>query len=404
MVGVAVGPDYGMLPPEINSGRIWGGPGSASLAASAAAWQALAADLGSSGAAMQAVIEALTTTSWMGPTSLTMAASAAPYVVWMLAVAGQCQEAAVAASQAATVFEAAHAGVVPPPEIEENRTRLAALVATNFPFNQNAGAIAATEADYDRMWSQDSTVLYGYSADAAGITGSLIPFVPPAPTTNPAGFASQAASVAQASGQAAGNAAEQASTAGTQASEMPAGMGADSMLSMGPQLMGTIPQVLQGLAQPAMGGLSAPMQSLGQFQSLLSPFMGMVANPGLTGGLGAGAPAAAMAAEAAGPALGGGLGGAGAVGGGISAGLGGAPKLGGLSVPATWAASAQTGGAPGAPLSVPGSAAASAAPASAGGTSGMGGAPMAAMAGRDGNGGGGEPRYGTPVRVLPRPR
>jgi PPE-repeat protein len=52
MVGVAAGVDYGVLPPEINSGRMWGGPGSASLAASAAAWQALAADLGSAGAAM----------------------------------------------------------------------------------------------------------------------------------------------------------------------------------------------------------------------------------------------------------------------------------------------------------------------------------------------------------------
>jgi PPE-repeat protein len=402
MVGAAVGVDYGVLPPEINSGRMWGGPGSASLAASAAAWQALAADLGSAGAAMQAVIEALTSTSWMGPTSMTMATAAAPYVVWMLAVAAQCQEAAAAASQAAMVFEAAHAGVVPPPEIEENRTRLAALIATNFPFNQNAAAIAATEADYDRMWSQDATVLYGYSADAAGVTGSLIPFVPPAPTTDPSGFATQAAAVAQASGQAAGNTAQQASTAGSQATEMPAGLDTQSMLSMGPQLMGTIPQVLQGFAQPAMQGLGGPMQSLGQFQSLLSPFMGMIANPGLMDGLGAGAGAPAAAA---GPALAGGVGSAGGLGGGgISAGLGGAGRLGGLSVPATWAASAQTGGTPGAPRSVTGSAATSAAPASAGGTGGMGGARMAAMAGRDGNSGGGEPRYGTPVRVLPRPR
>jgi hypothetical protein len=37
------------------------------------------------------------------------------------------------------------------------------------------------------------------------------------------------------------------------------------MLSMGLQLMGTIPSVLQGFAQPAMQGFSAPMQSLGQF-------------------------------------------------------------------------------------------------------------------------------------------
>src|SRR6185295_733363 len=164
MVGVAFGGDYGGLPPEINSGRIWAGPGSAALVESAAAWQALAAELGSAGAAMKAVLEALGT-SWLGPSSMTMAPAA------------QSQEAAVAAGNAAMVFEAAHAGVVPPPEIEENRVRLATLIATNF-FGCNSGAIAATEADYDRMWGQDATVLYGYAADAAGVTGSLVPFMP----------------------------------------------------------------------------------------------------------------------------------------------------------------------------------------------------------------------------------
>ena len=404
MAGVAVGLDYGVLPPEINSGRMWAGPGSGSLAASGAAWQALAAELGSSAAGMQAVIAALTTGSWTGPTSMTMAAAAAPYVVWMLATAAQCEEAAMAAAQAAMAFEAAHAGVVPPPEIEENRVRLAALVASNI-FGINSIPIAATEADYERMWAQDSTVMYGYSADAAGLTGSLIPFVPPPPTANPAGFASQAAGVAEAGGTAAGQAAQKASTAGADAAAMmPGGMDAQSMLSMGPQFMGMIPQVLQGFSQP-LQGLSSPMQGLGQFQSLLSPFMGMVGNPAMMGGLGASGAGPAAAALGSGPAMaggaGGGFGGAGA--GGISAGLGNAARVGGLSVPATWAASAQ-GSASGSPLSVGGAAASSgSAPASAGAT-GMGGAPMAAMAPRDSDHSGGEPRYGTPVKVLPRPR
>lgn len=399
MAGTAVGVDYGLLPPEVNSGRMWGGPGSASLTASAAAWQALAADLGSAGAAMQAVLEALTATSWMGPTSLTMAAAAAPYVVWMLAVATQCEQAAMAAAQAATAFEGAHAGVVPPPEIVENRVRLATLIATNF-FGCNAAPIAATEADYDRMWAQDATVMYGYSADAAAVTGSLIPFAPPAPTTNPAGFGTQAAAVAKAGGTAAGNAAEKASAAGSDAATMmPGGMDPQAMLSMGPQLIGTIPQLLQGFAQPAMQGFSAPMQSMGQFQSLLSPFMGLVANPGLMGGAGATGAGPAAAAAGAAPAVGGGMGGLGS---GISAGLGGAGRVGGLSVPATWAASAQSG-ASGAPLAGTGAATPAAAPASTGGP-GMGGAPIAAMAPRDSDGNAGEPRYGTPVRVLPRPR
>jgi len=385
-------------PPEINSGMMWGGPGSGALAASAAAWQEVAATLGSSAAAFSAALGALTAGSWMGPSSMTMALSAAPYVVWMLATAAQCEEAAAAAAQAAMVFEAAHAGVVPPPEIAENRVRLAALVASNV-FNVNAGPIAATEADYQRMFGQDVTAMSTYSVAMSGLTAAVPPFTPPLPTTNPAGLAAQAASVGQASGTSAGNTVQNISGAASQT--MPAGM--DSMLSMGPQLMGAIPSVLQGLAQPLSGGgLTSPLQSLGGFQSLLSPFMSAFGNPGM---FGASAGAAGAIPAAIGPAAGSGLGGVGGLGGGaVSAAVGRAGSLGGLSVPATWAASSQTGGATGEPVVVGASAAApeTAAPSTTG--AGMGGAaPMAAMGGHQGGAANG-PRYGTPIRVLPRPR
>ncbi|MCV7121567.1 PPE domain-containing protein, partial [Mycobacterium nebraskense] len=54
-----------------------------------------------------------------GPSSMTMALAAAPYVVWMIATAEQCQAAALAAAGAADAFEAARAGVVPPPVIAQ---------------------------------------------------------------------------------------------------------------------------------------------------------------------------------------------------------------------------------------------------------------------------------------------
>ena len=395
--------DYGALPPEINSGRMYAGPGSASLAASGAAWQALAAELGSAGAAFQAVVTALASGPWLGPSSITMAASAAPYVVWMMATAGQCQEAAIAAGQAAAAFEAARASVVPPPEIEENRVRLATLIATNF-LGVNTPAIAATEAQYDGMWAQDATVMYGFASDASGISGSLVPFMPPLANTDPAGLAAQAAAVSESAGQAGGQQSAKINDVMGQLAGLPGGVDAQTMLSMGPELISTIPQALQGLSSPLTGGLASPMSSLGQFQSLLSPFLGVLNNPGLLGSVGTGAFGSVGGAAVPGVSGGlSGLGGASAAGSGVEAVAGRAASLGGLSIPATWTAGAgqtASGAAVAAPLTGPG-AGASAVPASASGSGVYGaGAPLAA--GMGGRGGSEGPRYGTPVRVTRR--
>ena len=194
--------------------------------------------------------------------------------------------------------------------------------------------------------------MYAYSADAAALTGSLVPFTPPPPMTDPTGLAGQAAAVAQASGQAAGQVGQQAAMVSQETSSLPGGMDAQTMLTMGPQLMSIVPQLLQGLAQPAMQGLSGPLQGVGQFQSLLSPFMSMASNPSLMGGtlgsLGAAEAAPLMTAAGIGGGGfgslaaglgGGGIGGIGGAGlGPISAGLGGVGRIGGLSVPASWAA------------------------------------------------------------------
>ncbi len=45
--------DFGALPPEINSGRIYSGPGSAPLLAAATAWDALASELQTTAASLR---------------------------------------------------------------------------------------------------------------------------------------------------------------------------------------------------------------------------------------------------------------------------------------------------------------------------------------------------------------
>lgn len=189
--------DFGALPPEVNSGRMYVGAGAGPLLAAAAAWDELAAELQSTAASYSSTIEGLTVGPWTGPSSIAMAAAAAPYVAWMNATGAQAEQAATQAKVAAGAYETAFAATVPPPVIAANRALLAALIATNF-LGQNTPAIAATEAHYMEMWAQDAAAMYAY-AGASATASQLTPFVQPPKTTNDAGGATQAAAVAQSS-------------------------------------------------------------------------------------------------------------------------------------------------------------------------------------------------------------
>ena len=215
--------DFGALPPEINSARMYAGPGSGPLLASAAAWDALSAELDTFGAGYSGAISALQGQSWSGGASTAMAAAAAPYVAWVTATAAQAGQTASQARAAAAAYEAAFAATVPPAVVMANRTLLATLVATNI-FGQNTPAIAATEAAYAEMWAQDATAMYGYAASASS-AAVLTSFGQPPQTTNPAGRSSQGSAVGQAVGASVGH--------------------FQATLS---QLMSTVPERLQTLA------------------------------------------------------------------------------------------------------------------------------------------------------------
>src|ERR1700756_1474726 len=124
--------DFGALPPEINSGRMYAGPGAGSMLAAAAAWDGLSAELQSAASSYGSVISALTSGPWVGPSSTAMAAAAAPYVAWMGATAQQAELAGAQAVAAAAAYAEAFAMTVPPLEVAANRAQLMMLVATNF--------------------------------------------------------------------------------------------------------------------------------------------------------------------------------------------------------------------------------------------------------------------------------
>ncbi len=253
--------DYGALPPEVNSARMYAGPGAGSMLAAAGAWDGLAADLHSTAAAAGSVVSGLTAGSWRGAASTSMAAAVAPYLSWMTATATQLEQVANQARSAAAAYEAAFGMTVPPAVVAANRAQLMALIATNI-LGQNTPAIMATEAHYGEMWAQDAAAMYGYAASSAAAS-TLTPLTPPKSTTNPAGLTSQTAAAAQAAG----------TTAGSHAQTI-----ASTSLS-------AVPQTLQGLSQPTQtvssgSGLSALLTGNGS--TLASS-----GTSGASGGLGA---------------------------------------------------------------------------------------------------------------------
>jgi PPE-repeat protein len=254
--------DFALLPPEVNSARMYAGPGSGPMLAAAAAWDGLAVELQSTASSYQTAIAGLIGGPWLGPAAAAMAAAAAPYVAWIRSTAAQAEQTANQATAAAAAYDAAFAETVPPPVVAANRSLLMALVATNF-FGQNTPAIAATEAQYAEMWAQDAAAMYGYAGASASAT-SLTPFSPPPSSTNSGGQAGQAAAVAQATGISAGN--------------------AQSIVASAQQTFSAVPNALSAAATPAQ---ASPTSLLNLLSDLISIFLD---GPASVTGLGIDAP------------------------------------------------------------------------------------------------------------------
>src|ERR1700744_6256928 len=100
-------PDFALLPPEINSGRMYAGPGAGPLLAAAGGWDAVAAELESAAVGYSSVIAGLTGQVGGGPASMAMAAAVTPFVEWLSATGAATGRTAVNAYAAAAAYEAA---------------------------------------------------------------------------------------------------------------------------------------------------------------------------------------------------------------------------------------------------------------------------------------------------------
>ncbi len=188
--------DFGALPPEVNSARMYSGPGSGSLMTAASAWSVLAAELNATALSYDKIITALSSEEWLGPASATMAQAVQPYVTWMTTTAAQAEQAAPRRSAAAAAYETALAATVPPPLVAANRAETMQLIATNV-LGQNTPLIAQLEAQYSQMWAQDASTMYSYSGQSSTAT-KVTPFTAAPKIANESGTATQSAAVANA--------------------------------------------------------------------------------------------------------------------------------------------------------------------------------------------------------------
>lgn len=244
--------DFGALPPEVNSGRLYSGPGSSPMMAAASAWQAMAGQLESVVRGYSAVLSGLQGESWSGNASSAMADAVAPYVEWMATAAENAEETAGQARAAAAAYELTLAATVPPALVAANRAQYAALVMANI-FGQYTAQIAAAEAAYADMWAQDAQAMYGY-ASASSTATALSPFTDPPETTTAAGQSAQAAAVTQAAGSSGSTTAQ-------------------ATLS---QLLASVPNQLQSLATSgsstaAIDPSSSILTTFGNFNTLTGP-------------------------------------------------------------------------------------------------------------------------------------
>lgn len=304
--------DFAFLPPEINSWRMYSGPGAGPLLAAAGSWDSLSAELEITAATYESVLCGLTSLHWRGHAAESMAAAAAPYMCWLHATADLTKQTAMQARAAAAAYEQAFAMTVPPAAVTDNRTQLAMLVATNF-FGQNAAAIAATEAQYADYWARDATAMSGYAVSSAAAT-QLPAFRSPGQTVTPTATTAQSAAVAKA-----------VNIAVTPVSQS---ISAASTLPTNP----IIPEDFTAL--DAIITFIATMKAVDYEQAFVTGIVGAESDLGILPDLGAAAPTALAPLLTAAPRLGGAAPGLG----GVTATLARAGMIGSMSVPASWTA------------------------------------------------------------------
>ncbi|KAS91007.1 PPE family protein PPE36 [Mycobacterium tuberculosis TKK_03_0118] len=115
-------PNFWALPPEINSTRIYLGPGSGPILAAAQGWNALASELEKTKVGLQSALDTLLE-SYRGQSSQALIQQTLPYVQWLTTTAEHAHKTAIQLTAAANAYEQARAAMVPPAMVRANRVQ-----------------------------------------------------------------------------------------------------------------------------------------------------------------------------------------------------------------------------------------------------------------------------------------